>query len=202
MKEVKNFDSHETLLWYKEKYNISDYNRDLRYGNVDTLADFMYGRFYERYIEPFEAMNPEKKNGFSIMAIACLMIETLENFWQGSPETRRKEGSKYFESFFSRCAQINNELSKFKNLNFYHNIRCGILHQGETKDGWNISRLGSLLSQKTQTINATEFLSRLKDYLIWYRDELKASDFKKNKIWINFRKKMEFIKKNCSVENK
>lgn len=192
--------AQNVLLRYNKKYSINDYNNDCNQGKVEKLAEFIYGRFNERYIEPFEYMDRKYKNGFSIMAIACLMIETLENFWKGSNETPQGEGSEFFESFFYRCIQANNELSVFKDLNFYKNIRCGILHQGETKCGWKISRNGLLLNRDTQTINATKFLSRLKEYLIWYRNELKNSDFSTDQIWINFREKMKYIKKNCLAE--
>lgn len=192
--------AQDILLRYTKKYSIADYNNDCNQGNVKKLAEFIYGRFNERYIKPFENINQQYKNGFSIMAIACLMIETLENFWQGSDETPRGEGTAFFESFFSRCIQADNELSIFKGLDFYRDIRCGILHQGETKGGWKISRNGSLLNIETQTINATKFLSSLKKYLMWYQIELKNSYFNTDQIWINFREKMKYIKKNCLVK--
>lgn len=50
-----------------------------------------------------------------------------------------------------------------------------------------------------KTINATEFLDQLKEYLKWYQEELKKSDFKTDDIWKNFRKKMKAIKQNCGI---
>ena len=186
-----------TVLWYKENYKIIDYDNDCKQKNKEKLADFIYGRFYERYIEPFEAMDIDKKNGFSIMAIACLLIETLENFWQGFKETPQGKGNAFFEEFFSRCSSFDNELAVFQGVKFYKNIRCGILHQAETKGGWKIRRKGPLLEKKI--INATKFLDQLKKYLKWYQGELKKSDFKTDDIWKNFRKKMKAIKKNCGI---
>lgn len=190
-----------TVLWYKEKYTIADYNKDCREENTERLARFIYGRFYERYIEPFEAMPRDKKNGFSIMAIACLMIETLENFWRGKKETPAGKGNKYFESFFFRCSQAKNDLAIFHGLDFYHQIRCGILHQAETKGGWIIRREGPLLNKEKKIINATKFLGHLKKYLMWYYEELKKKDFKNDKLWKNFRFKMKAIKENCGILN-
>ena len=188
-----------TILWYKENYKVTEYDDDCNQENVERLADFIYGRFYERYLQPFEKMNLDIKNGFSIMAIACLMIETLENFWRGSKETPRGRGNEYFESFFSRCSHSNNYLSVFQGLKFYKYIRCGILHQAETKGGWKVRRDGPLLKEETKTINATKFLGQLNEYLKWYREELKKRDFKTDEIWKNFRKKMKAIKKNCGI---
>ena len=80
---------------------------------------------------------------------------------------------------------------------FYRQIRCGILHQAETKGGWTIRREGPLLRKETKIINATEFLNRLKEYLMWYREELSKRDFKQDGLWKNFRLKMKAIKENC-----
>ncbi len=73
------------------------------------------------------------------------------------------------------------------------------MHQAETKGGWKLRRDGPLLNEETRTINATKFLLQLKDYLEWYREELKKRDFKTDEIWKNFRKKMKAIKKNCGI---
>lgn len=184
-------------MCYEKKYTIADYNRDCKEENVKELAKFVYERFSERYIKPFKKMNPDFKNGFCIMAIACLLIETLENFWQGKAETPQGKGTEYFESFFTRCTDIQNELAAFKGLNFYSQVRCGILHQGETKAGWTIRRAGPLLTKESKVINATKFLVHLSKYLKWYQEELVISNFKNDEIWENFRLKMEAIKNNC-----
>jgi hypothetical protein len=186
-----------TILWNKERYTINDYIKDCEDENKEELARFIYGRFCERYIEPLESIPPDKKNGFSIMAITCLMIETLENFWQGKGVTPWKKGNDYFENFFTRCVNIKNNLAIFKGVEFYKQIRCGILHQAETKGGWTIRREGPLLKKEEKVINATRFLNSLKEYLKWYRDELRKRDFKKDVIWKNFKLKMKAIKKNC-----
>lgn len=188
-----------TILWYSKNYSIEDYNVDCFQGNVEHLSDFIYGRFYERYIQPFEKMDAETKNGFSIMAIACLMIESLENFWQGKKETPQYKGNDFFESFFSRCLEINNDLSNFKGLKFYKHIRCGILNQAETTGGWIIRRVGPLLQKEAKVINATRFLEQLKIYLEWYKEELKKREFKTDELWKNFRRKMTQVKKNCRI---
>ncbi len=48
---------------------------------VEGIVKFIKERIEERYIRPFE--NNPNKNGFIMMASECLMIETLESFWQG-----------------------------------------------------------------------------------------------------------------------
>lgn len=41
---------------------------------------------------------------------------------------------------------------------FFTDIRCGILHQAETRGGWKIQRKGTLLDDHNKTMNATVFL--------------------------------------------
>ena len=71
------------------------------------LAEFIDQRLNHRYIKPFEYISAKKikvnksgklvdeytllyKNGFSLMANSCLLIETLESFYQGLNKTINK----------------------------------------------------------------------------------------------------------------
>ncbi len=190
-------------LCYKKKYTIGDYEKDKKEGNRKGMAEFIYERFNERYIEPFDAIiDKKKKNGFSLMAISCLMIEALETFWQGLDDSRKKEnkekiwGGDFFEDFFSHC----DELREVKGIgsDFYRYIRCGILHQAETTGGWKISRKeeAPLLERATRTVNATKFFNQLKKYLKSYRTELETQELNSD-IWVKFNKKMGAIISNC-----
>lgn len=187
------------------KYTIADYEKDKKEGNRKRMAEFIYERFNERYIEPFDAIiYKKKKNGFSLMAISCLMIEALETFWQGLKDSREKENGKnikggdFFEAFFSHCNELR-EFGGFGNK-FYKYIRCGILHQAETTGGWKISRKKEvpLLDKATRTINANEFFNQLKKYLKSYRTKLETQELNSD-IWVKFNKKMEAIISNCVV---
>lgn len=49
---------------------------------------FIRQRLRERYVDPLRALDlhpdtKDKKNGFYIMAVSCLLIETLVSFWRG-----------------------------------------------------------------------------------------------------------------------
>lgn len=138
--------------------------------NRDGIADFILERFSERYIM---SLYGSKKHGFCTMAISCLMIEALESFWQGWPDTNGKS-KEAFRSFFSRCAAQDLELGIFAGCadDFFKGIRCGILHQAETINGWRIHRKGALLDQNTKTINATKFHKYLAEALKTYCDTL------------------------------
>jgi len=163
------------------------------------MAEFIKNRFSERYIEPFKAIGDKKKykNGFSLMAISCLMIEALESFWQGLEDTKRKS-REIFIDFFCHC----DELKDFRGIGdqFYSNIRCGILHQAETRGGWKISReIGvPLLDKEKRIINANIFHGKLEEYLKRYQTELETQDLN-SLLWKNFKKKMDAIIKNCQM---
>ncbi len=185
------------LLCFNQEYSIADYNKDFKQGNKKRIARFISDRFQERYIEPFK--KNKSKNGFSMMAVACLMIEALESFYQGFKDTKNKS-KECFKTFFEHCE----ELKEFRGLeeDFYYHIRCGILHQAETREGWKISRKKEfpLLDKKARTINATKFLNQLENYLIGYSKKLEKSDFTDD-IWKKFEIKMDAIIKNCQAKS-
>jgi hypothetical protein len=68
--------------------------------NRNEIADFVNERFSERYIMPIKNLNPNEKHGFSIMAVSCLMIESLESFKSGFKDTKKKS-KKTFVKFLS-----------------------------------------------------------------------------------------------------
>jgi len=161
----------------------------------EKIASLIYSRFMERYIEPFE--NNPSKHGFSMMAVSCLMIEGLFCFQKGRKKTGEKGGD-VFEQFFSNSSN----LKVFTGLgrDFYENVRCGILHQGETYAGWKILRKGKLLERKTRTTNATKFIEALKNDLREYTDSLRFELFQSQK-WKCAIRKLDNICNNCLLKN-
>jgi hypothetical protein len=180
--------------------------------NKNALVSFLRDRFMERFIIPMDMeMNDFKndlesnfllseyrsqKHGFSTMAICCLMIETLQSFRKGLPDTRGQTRNVFLDFFReNRNFQLNNDCLR---ESFYEGVRCGILHQAETTGGWKICRAGELISVEEKTINATEFLREMRKVLENYCKDLKRSEWdEKNGLWHNFLQKMETIIKNC-----
>ncbi|MCI1578817.1 MAG: hypothetical protein LKH93_06345 [Clostridium beijerinckii] len=76
-------------------------------------------------------------DGFSVMALNCLIIETLLQFKNGWDETPRRSNCEEYKKFL---------LQEFPEVfidetmahKFYTDIRCGILHSAQTK---NVSQL-------------------------------------------------------------
>lgn len=177
-------------------FYITDYEEFEEDENKVGIANFIFKRLSERYLIPLENVPQKFKNGFSLMANACLLIETYESFRQGWDST---EGANWrtFKSFFYR----ENGFIIFKPdaYDFYSNVRCGILHQGETKGGWKITRKkdAPLFDRDDKTINATKFFQELRKSLEAYRVLLISADWD-SEVWDNCRKKISFIIENCN----
>jgi hypothetical protein len=98
------------------------------------------------------------------MAICCLLIETTECFYQGLPDTKKPgEGDRVFQSFFDREKVLFPGLCD-KSSDFYNSVRCGLLHQAETMNGWFLNKKGDLFSsaEGIKTINGELFLKATK----------------------------------------
>ncbi len=190
-------------------------NYILNENNKGLIADAIYNRYYERYLKLFFYKNSstetyfdennnqsvknvfqtEYKNGFLIMASCSLLIETLASYLNGDDKTPRGESPQAFESIFNKARQYSNNLVEFQNKKFYQNIRCAILHQGETYSKFKIKRSGSLFDQQNKEINASKFVIELHNFLKSYAEELKNSKWD-SEIWDNCRVKIRHIVKN------
>ena len=181
MKDTK-LSSSYTVRKYKELKLAQD---------RDNIAELIYERFFERYIRPFESNS--NKHGFSMMAVSCLMIEALHSFKNGWKRTRGK-GGVAFENFFSNSTHFKEFFGT--DVDFYSNIRCGILHQAETNAGWKIIRKGPLLDKSQKTINATKFMVALKRELYEYTSNMKREPFD-SVAWKKAIQKLDYVCENC-----
>ena len=173
-------------------------------GKVE-IADFIYQRLFTRYLKPFlyedATYSSQYKNGFSIMANSCLLIETIQSFKNGWGDSDKKS-----PEAFQQFLKTESNFSDFINgINLYSDIRCGILHQGETKGGWKINRGNKkdsreppkpLIDKTTKEINSIAFAKEVEKSLKKYSGELKNAEWDSEN-WDNFRTKMRRIIKNC-----
>lgn len=186
-----------TLITKTGHVTVEDYERwrDQREKGKGSLATLIKERLRERYVDPVEGMRLEQKNGFAVMALSCLLIETLESFyrgWQKSPNSNLA-----FCGFFDRHASLVPEFKGYAQ-SFYANVRCGILHQGETTQGWTITRkaAASLFEPASLAIHATKFNRILGTAIDQYSKALATSALSED-VWKNFLKKMNATVKVC-----
>jgi hypothetical protein len=182
-------------IWLSRGVTIKKYRQMEKARDQVSVAAFIYQRLSERYILPVKT---GEKNGFAMMACACLLIETLESFWNG---WKTSDGAGPGETVFSNFFGRNKRFREFEKqaTSFYKDVRSGILHQGETKGGWRITRkrdLPVLSVNKVRTIQAVKFLNRLDASLYDYCRDLKSADWMGER-WKKARRKMNHIINNC-----
>ena len=208
--------------FYKDKVlnlvsmdDMSNYILDEK--NKSVIVDTIYQRYYERYLKLFFYENPETasytdeegnstdknvfnteyKNGFLMIASCSLLIETLASFINGENKTPRGQSEKAFKMIFSMAEKYENELKEFNKINYYSDIRCAVLHQGETYTKFKIIRTGPLLDEQKKEINATKFTKKLHAFLQSYVEDLKQSKWD-SELWDNYRIKIRHIIANAA----
>ena len=173
------------------KHTIADYLRMENEQDCHGIAALIRLRLRERYLNPVECST--KKHGFASMALACLLIETVQSFREGLGNTKGRSRD-LFRIFltnepgfaiFARHAD-----------RFFEDVRCGILHQGETRKGWTVMRRGPLFDPVEKQLNATRFLKSVNDALNVYCFELECADWNSD-LWTKCREKMAAIIPNC-----
>lgn len=203
--------SIELARWFDDRGNqltitIQQYLGFEEAEDREEIANFIYQRLFNRYLKPFllpdEKFKKYYKNGFSIMANCCLLIETLQSFKNGWESTEKKGTSTLaFKQFFETEGEFSvfskKEFSRREN-SFYKNIRCGILHQGEATGGWRINRNGErrIFNIETLEIDSVAFARALEKSLERYSENLKIAEWD-SESWDFFRKKMRQIIANC-----
>lgn len=158
--------------------------------NKARIAEYVYERLYNRFLKIFDytdnttaiydkhgkkiernIFNEEYKNGFLIMTSCSLLIETLASFLVGQDKTPKDKHVDMFKIVFKYAETKNNDLKIFQSIYFYWNIRCGLLHQGETYGKFKITREGTELFEDN-TVDAHLFFENLKLLLLSYKEDL------------------------------
>lgn len=196
---------------------LSTVNEWITSKQQEKLSQFLYDRLYGRYIKlfdyPSERFRKEYKNGFAVMANCCLLIETYVSFKVSEFRDSTHKSERCFGYFFvtepmfddfsegglsaaeylvpSKNGNKNNGISE----EFFKHVRCGILHSGETRNNWRITRVKGrpLFSKSEREINATKFMNRLKVLLWNYKKSLDEADIDNDLVWKNCINRLEDI---------
>ena len=180
-------------------------------GEWEKAIGIFEKRIRERYLEPArilvetEADVPaiNRRYGFSIMALLCLLGETLQCFIEGR-DTSKGSTKQVFSRFL-----LNNEPLKTTfdgNLElaeaFYKHIRCGILHQAEITGGAKLWSIGPTIRVEHGkiTVNRNKFYGAVLKVFEAYLVDLRKDNEKGMELRAHLEKKMTFIIKNSGVE--
>lgn len=110
---------------------------------ADMIRDRLDGRFL-RFASA--CLEEDKYSGFVVLAIDCLLAETIQQFKDGITDGHNK--SEKMIKRFLQGARFQPDFDGEARKRFYLDIRCGLLHQAEAKKMWLIRRKQPALLQK------------------------------------------------------
>jgi hypothetical protein len=124
---------------------------------IDIVKDRIEGRF----IRWIDLLLPNEFSGFAIIALDCLLLETLYGFLNG--ESTRDTKRAYCTILMKPPFSFDEDLAR----SFYENVRNGIVHDTETRKGWLIritrrTRIVERDASGTWILDRTKFHTALK----------------------------------------
>jgi len=167
----------------------------------DKAVNILSARIQDRYIAPVDFLVTAEQNkppserrfGFTVLAIDCLLVETLGAFVEGLEDTDGIS-KKTFCTFVRGRKQFATEFATDDlAARFYQQFRCGILHQAETRGDSKVWSVGPMLRVNGDaiTVNRNKFHESIKAEFETYLAELR--DPQNSTLRANFRKKMNFV---------
>lgn len=121
-------------------------------------------RVDERFLQPIAQLSRLRRSqhgavpGFAMLALDCLLIDTLQSFREGRVTTGEVSPASSFRTFL-KSARFREFNSDDRNA-FFNYVRNGLLHNGETRGDWRV-RTGTpgMLSKvgAAHVINRTRF---------------------------------------------
>ena len=108
--------------------------------SISRAVAFFVERIKCRYLDQINILNENAySNGFASMALICLLIDTLFQFYSGESNGQNNH-IKYVSFLENRFGDVFDTHEKAER--FYKDIRCGILHSAQTKSGSQLSSSG------------------------------------------------------------
>jgi hypothetical protein len=133
-----------------------------------TVFRAFHRRILERFLQPIAELGRyddleelPMRPGFAILALDCLLIDTLQSFREGRCSTGEVSTAASFRDFL-RNAPAFGDFKSNDRADFFGDIRNGLLHNGETRHNWKIRidterLLTKDAESKTRTINRRLF---------------------------------------------
>lgn len=187
--------NYKTSDWEKLQLDNNESN------DWETAINILETRIIERYFDPVDILIkyekekfPNKRRfGFTIIAIDCLLIETLQAFKTGAVKTPPRKGQKAFVRYLTESPTLSVHFTEIQAEQFYKNYRNGILHQAQVGGKDLIWSVGELVrtANGEMVINRTKFHALLRQSFDKYIDDLR--DKSNQELRNAFRKKMDHI---------
>ena len=159
-------------------------------GNADVLAEafdtYLLARLQSRYLKPISNVQDKgswEGEGFAIVSIQCALIEFLAAIRLGKkyrhnnpqPPHEYKNSRKLFVDFLFQTPPFDKLFSEADAGDFYSNVRCALLHEARTKDGWIIWVTGAVpVNCRKRVVYRDSFQALIEGYIDDYGMALTA----------------------------
>lgn len=157
-----------------------------------AFDDYFVQRLDLRYLTPIKVLQENgtyQGEGFSIVAIQCSLIEFLESTAEGITYRWLPKGQSLgpyeyssskgiFVAFLGKRSPFSSTFDENAALDFYANVRCGLLHEARTKGGWRIRAdgpNGTVADVKKRTVYRNNFQRGLLEYIDSYRAAIQSN---------------------------
>lgn len=154
-----------------------------------AFQEYFQERLNLRYLHPVKVLQENGTftgEGFAIMAILCTLIEFLESTVQGVKykylhskndlgNYEYSNSQDIFVNFLCKRTPFNKDFSEKSAREFYGSIRCGLLHEAQTKNGWKIrakSSNGRVVDAKEKIVYRDNFEKAVQEFIDDYAARL------------------------------
>ena len=197
--------------------DTSEYNDDWK-----RAMEFFKARMKNRYFDPIDRVeNRDTGVGFLIVSIQCILLEHFAALLKGkihnaysndsSPKYEYRKSEDFYMEFLRTepifeniFFTIDGTFPSFCADDFYKNVRCALLHEACTKNGWLINTTRCIpgnhnvieksLSTGKKRIFRDILNQKLKDFLIDFEERLKVD----HKLRLNLARKIDSL---CEIES-
>lgn len=162
---------------------------DLIPGDSKSPWDYAYNDYYRqrldlRYLNPIKAIQvggSSRGEGFSIVTIQCALIEFLAAAHDGLAYRHKNPRAPYeysrsgeiFARFLQSVRPFSGIFDQGSAQDFYTSVRCGLLHEATTKNGWRIrANGGKAIYAASKLVYRNQLQKLLLNYIDGYRDDL------------------------------
>lgn len=188
--------THISKMYTKANFIELNLNMDSSDRDWDSGIDMFIDRINGRYLNVISKIRENDylyNDGFAIMALNCLLIETFLQFKKGWNETEDANKEKYSRFLIEEFPEvfINITLARC----FYSNIRCGILHSAQTKKGSQLTTRNQYIVRRIDnnriSVDVIGISNIINDYFERYVENIRNRE--NIELRNNFLKKMNFI---------
>jgi hypothetical protein len=159
----------------------------------EAFTEYFEARLHLRYLHPINLLQEHgtfQGEGFSIVTIQCSLIEFLESTAQGKNYRYRKHNEvpgayeysssqSVFVSFLRDRAPFSQVFDEACAQDFYFSVRCGLLHEAQTKNGWRIwaeDHGGAIANMRDKIVYRNDFQAALLKYIASYGADLQVNE--------------------------